>query len=103
MIERKHIEAIKEAWAVVDARVDWDNMPIGQTAAALDDAIAAALAALDESPCVWMEDGGRVIKTTCGHYWQPLDDGDRVDFPYCPFCRRKIADAPLPAAPEVKP
>lgn len=49
-----------------------------------------------DAVCEWAEDGGRVLKTSCGRYWQTLEDGDRIDFPYCPYCGRKIVDSTAP-------
>lgn len=89
MIERKHVEAIRDS-----IRLHFgENGRSLQAGEETTRAIVAALAAADESPCVWTEDGGCILKTACGRYWQTLEDGDRIDFPHCPYCGRKITEA----------
>lgn len=99
--ERKHIEAIAVAMnALGEASIrgtdetEWTDVW---------GAINAALAACDESPCVWEMVGGRVLRPSClgenPHVmWSMWSHGNMT---YCPHCGRKIA--PLPAAPEEKP
>lgn len=96
MIERKHVEAISGHWDRIFNDPDAALRGISDTqivaCCALSAAISAALSAADESPCVWTEDGGCILKTACGRYWQTLEDGDRIDFPHCPYCGRKITE-----------
>lgn len=98
MLERKHVEAIADAiYAETRDHAEWTS----GVRIALDSAIAAC----DESPCVWeRRPHATVMYASCGAingdiptYCTP--EHRRVDAIYCPHCGRKIAL--LPAAPEV--
>ncbi len=103
--ERKHIEAIREQRRrccvySLDAYPD--------AAMRLDIALREALAARDESPCVWtVKPSGRDFIPGCAPETSSAEAGWRYawsagfvkSMTYCPHCGHKIA--PLPAAPEV--
>jgi hypothetical protein len=103
--ERKHIEWIQGRIADVEIAHHGLGAEVNDAIAALYEAADSALAACDESPCVWhLEDD----------YWMPgcIDENeglsytqrmlrDPLGWKHCPHCGRKIA--PLPAAPEEKP
>jgi len=96
--ERKHIEAI-------DSEVQRCVMGLDdEQFYSLRKAVADALAACDESPCMWERIGGdgpyhpSCLGNTPHVSWSVWS---RSMMAYCPHCGLKIAH--LPAAPEVKP
>ena len=104
--ERKHIEAIEEASCIVASCM---NGHIGwQLRSRVVNLLHTALAACDESPCVWkigkfsqdyVPGCAPETSSVAGGWRYVWGAGFRRSMIYCPHCGRKIA--PLPAAPEV--